>query len=104
MQSLDKDLIKESLTLDDIRAILRDLGSEEPILDDKGNLIAQTICHHGSKFKLYYYPDSRMFRQAGIAGSPHERAARGAASRSGSYRSTAPDRRARQQHAAVMAA
>lgn len=61
MQSLDKDLIKESLTLDDIRAILRDLGSEEPILDDKGNLIAQTICHHGSKFKLYYYPDSRMF-------------------------------------------
>ena len=39
----------------------RDLGSEEPILDDKGNLIAQTICHHGSKFKLYYYPDSRMF-------------------------------------------
>ena len=31
MQSLDKDLIKESLTLDDIRAILRDLGSEEPI-------------------------------------------------------------------------
>lgn len=61
MQSLDKDLIKESLILDDIRAILRDLGSEEPILDDKGNLIAQTICHHGSKFKLYYYPDSRMF-------------------------------------------
>lgn len=61
MQSLDKDLIKESLSLDDIRTILRDLGSEEPILDDKGNLIAQTICHHGSKFKLYYYPDSRMF-------------------------------------------
>lgn len=64
---LDKDKIKESLTVEDITKILDELGSElnhsEPNRDSKGNPIYQTVCHNsykGSK-KLYYYNESKMF-------------------------------------------
>lgn len=58
---LDKDQIKDILTLDDIRKILDDLGSKEPKEDTDGNLIFQTVCHGGTKHKLYYYKDSKTF-------------------------------------------
>lgn len=61
MQSLDKDLIKNSLTIEDIKKILVDLGSEPPYMDNNEVLIGQTVCHCGTKFKLYYYPDSKIF-------------------------------------------
>ncbi|PAD70575.1 hypothetical protein CHH83_01875 [Bacillus sp. 7586-K] len=54
---LDKDRIKESLTIEDIHKILKDLGSKEPL---QGNQY-QTVCHGGHKHKLYYYDDSKLF-------------------------------------------
>lgn len=58
---LDKDKIKESLTIEEIKMILSELGSNEPNLDKKGNLVFQTVCHGGSKHKLYYFEDSKNF-------------------------------------------
>lgn len=59
---LDKDKIKESLTESDINLILKDLGSAAPKSDPNGKYIAfQTVCHCGSKHKLYYYKESKMF-------------------------------------------
>lgn len=59
--SLDKDAIKESLSLNDVKLILSGLGSSESKLDRKGNPIFQTVCHSGHSHKLYYYEDSQMF-------------------------------------------
>jgi hypothetical protein len=56
--ALDKDKIKESLTVDDIKKILKDLGSD---LSKSDKLIFQTVCHNGCKHKLYYYEDSKLF-------------------------------------------
>lgn len=58
---LDKDKIKQSLTIEDINLILSDLGSSHPIGDGKGNYIYQTVCHGGHKQKLYYYSDTKFF-------------------------------------------
>lgn len=60
---LDKDKIKESLDIYDIKKILLDLGSDEPKSDNNGNLIFSTICHNhfGGSHKLYYYHDSKTF-------------------------------------------
>jgi len=55
--ALDKDKIKESLTPQEIKEILNDLGSKDPI---QGNQY-QTVCHGGNKHKLYYYDESKMF-------------------------------------------
>lgn len=56
---LDKDLILNSLTKEDITLIVTSLGSAEPKTDDQGNLIFQTICHNppsdSNSYKLYYY-------------------------------------------------
>lgn len=59
--ALDKEKIRESLTEHDIEIILKDLGSQSPKRDSKGNLIFTTVCHGGSKHKLYYYADSKEF-------------------------------------------
>lgn len=62
MQSLNKDLIKNSLSVDNVKDILMDLGAPEPRYNKNDNsLICKTICHGGSKNKLYYYIDSRLF-------------------------------------------
>lgn len=59
---LDKNKIKDSLTVYDVKLVLKRLGSEEVKEDSKGNPIFQTVCHHGSKQKLYYYKESKMFK------------------------------------------
>lgn len=61
---LDKEKIKQELDEQDIRLLLKDLGSNEPKIDKNGDLIFQTICHNsnGGSYKLYYYKDSKMFR------------------------------------------
>lgn len=61
MGYLDKDRIKQSLSIDDIKTILADLGSDDPIETGKHELCFQTVCHGGNSHKLYYYPDSKMF-------------------------------------------
>jgi hypothetical protein len=61
---LDKERIKKELDEQDIRLLLKDLGSEEPHRDKDGNLIFQTICHNvnGGSYKLYYYDKIKMFK------------------------------------------
>lgn len=59
--SLDKDLIKDSLAKNDIVTVLKDLGSTEPKYDIQGNMMFQTVCHGGSKHKLYYYDEGKSF-------------------------------------------
>lgn len=60
---LDKDKIREALNENDIKLILKDLGSEEPKEPTgKNELHFSTVCHGGNKHKLYYYPDSKSFR------------------------------------------
>lgn len=59
---LDKDLILNSLTKDDIKLIVTSLGSSTPKIDDQGNMIFQTICHNppdpSNSYKLYYYHEA----------------------------------------------
>lgn len=59
----DKEQIKNSLTIDDIHKILKELGSSEPKYDKDGNPVYQTVCHNhsGGKHKLYYYEESKQF-------------------------------------------
>lgn len=53
---LDKDAITEALAKEDVINIVMELGSEKPKVDKKSDaLVFQTVCHGGSKFKLYYY-------------------------------------------------
>lgn len=58
---LDKDAIINSLTKKDIEKIVTSLGSGSPKIDNKGNMIFQTICHNKpsstNSYKLYYYHD-----------------------------------------------
>jgi hypothetical protein len=56
---LDKDAILNSLTKEDVKKIVMELGSLEPKEDSNGNYIFQTICHNqpspDNSWKLYYY-------------------------------------------------
>lgn len=58
---LDKDAIKQSLSENDIEKILYDLGSLPSKKGYKSNLVFTTVCHGGSKHKLYYYPETKTF-------------------------------------------
>lgn len=59
---LDKDLIKESLTVSEIERIFEYYNAGFRY-SEKGDIIGQTICHNKSdgSFKLYYYPESQTF-------------------------------------------
>ena len=61
MGYLDKDKIKKSLSIEDIKTILADLGSDDPITSNTNELCFQTVCHGGDSHKLYYYPESQVF-------------------------------------------
>lgn len=52
--------LKEKLTVDDIKSLL-ELMEAEIYYEDDSAIITNTICHHGSKPKLYFYKDSMMF-------------------------------------------
>lgn len=55
----DKDLIKEELDIEDIAALLDDLGADP---ETNGDIItAITICHGGDSKKLYYYDNTHLF-------------------------------------------
>ena len=58
---MDRDELLEQITTEDIKKLMKELGSNEPIPDHQGNLYFQTICHCGNKHKLLYYPDSKNF-------------------------------------------
>ena len=52
--------LKEKLTVDDIKTLL-ELMEAEIYYEDDSAIITNTICHHGSKPKLYFYKDSMSF-------------------------------------------
>ena len=55
-----QDLLKE-ITTEDVIRLMSDLGGDDYLLDDEGNLKFRTICHGGHKHKLYYYTESKTF-------------------------------------------
>jgi hypothetical protein len=55
-----EDLLKE-ITTEDIVKLMSDLGEDDYLIDDDGNLKFRTICHGGHKHKLYYYIESKTF-------------------------------------------
>lgn len=57
----DKNKIKESLSIEDIKLLLFSLGAGEPVKSNSDELYFKTICHGGEKHKLCYYPDSKNF-------------------------------------------
>lgn len=67
----DKDKIKESLTEEDIKTILFDLGAGEPGPgSNEKEIHFKTVCHGGDSYKLYYYKDSKMFKCYTHCGTP----------------------------------
>ena len=57
---LEKDKIKNSLSLDQIEELLNYFGAEPK--RQNNFLICRTICHGGHSHKLYYYDNSKLFR------------------------------------------
>ncbi len=60
----DKDILKNSLTEQDITDIVKGLGAAAPTYDNHNNLIFETVCHNPpgmGKFKLYYYDNTKLF-------------------------------------------
>lgn len=58
----DKDLLKNTLNIEDVKKILYKLGAEYvEYNDNRDELITNTICHNisGGSHKLYYYPDDK---------------------------------------------
>lgn len=49
------------LTVENIKYILQTLGSTYIDKSEFGHILFQTVCHCGSKHKLYYYIDSKKF-------------------------------------------
>ena len=56
----DKDKIKNELTLDQIEEVLNEFDAEPEL---RGEIIvSKTVCHCGQSHKLYYYPNTSLFR------------------------------------------
>lgn len=49
------------LTVENIKYILQNLGSTYIDKSEFGHILFQTVCHCGSKHKLYYYIESKKF-------------------------------------------
>lgn len=63
-KKLNKDLIKEKLTLQDVEKVVRRLGGDCIIKDN--HIECQTICHNlpsaDNSYKLYYYENHKIFK------------------------------------------
>jgi hypothetical protein len=60
MYQYDKDFIKQNLSLEQIEALINELGGEP---ERHGEIIvSKTICHGGDSHKLYYYPNTTLFK------------------------------------------
>ena len=62
---MDKDAIKQSITIEQIITFMTKFGSGTPIKTPEGYYIFQTICHNqhnpDAKYKLYYYGIEDIF-------------------------------------------
>lgn len=65
MAKLNKDEIKNNLTIEQVFELVAELGGEPVMNDSSSSFTARTICHNlpgdGSR-KLYYYDNSKMFQ------------------------------------------
>jgi len=66
---MDRDELINLITTEDIIEILKDLGSNNYKLDDKGNIYFNTVCHNGDSNKLYYFSDTKFFQCFTCCGS-----------------------------------
>lgn len=57
----DKNLIKNSLSLEQIHSFLDDLDAA-PQQKGTNEILSKTICHCGNSHKLYYYDNTKLFR------------------------------------------
>lgn len=57
---INKDNLKNSLTIDDVKRLVDTLDGAAIINSD--TLICKTICHCGSHHKLYYYGNTKLFK------------------------------------------
>lgn len=65
MRQHDAQELKESLSIEDIKTLLFELGAEEPHHNiDKDELITNTVCHNssGGSHKLYYSDSRKSFQ------------------------------------------
>lgn len=60
MYDYDKNFIKESLSIEQIRDIVSELGGEPEF--QNGALVSRTICHGGQSKKLYYWDNTHLFK------------------------------------------
>lgn len=56
----DKDKIKQELTINQVADFVAELGGEP--IERNGILVCKTICHCGQHHKLYYYPNTNLFK------------------------------------------
>lgn len=56
----NKDELKNNLTLDQVSEYVAELGGEPQ--ERNGILMCKTICHCGESHKLYYYPNTTLFK------------------------------------------
>ena len=56
----NKDEIKNSLSIDQVSEYVAELGGEPH--EQNGILTCKTICHCGESHKLYYYPNTTLFK------------------------------------------
>jgi SPBc2 prophage-derived uncharacterized protein yorJ len=57
---IDKDAIKQGLSLEQVFNILESWGGDPIIKGD--TIVSRTICHCGHSHKLYYYHNTKLFR------------------------------------------
>lgn len=60
MYEYDKDGLKNSLSIDQVAEYVAELGGEP--YEKNGVLLCKTICHGGESHKLYYYPNTTLFK------------------------------------------
>lgn len=63
MKKIDKDTLKESLTIEDVFNYVAELGGEPHMMN--GFFISKTICHNPigeGSYKLYYYDNTHLFK------------------------------------------
>ena len=56
----DKDVIKNNLTIEQVRDLIAELGGEPQLQHEV--LLCKTICHDGDSHKLYYYDNTKLCR------------------------------------------
>lgn len=58
---MDSKELMELITVDDIKKLMEELGSEYCNDSNPKQIIFDAICHGSNSHKLYYYPDNKMF-------------------------------------------